>query len=159
VGALRALAEREGIASAVDFAGWVAHRELQDRLRRSHVFGFPSIRDFGGGAVLEAMALGLVPVVIDYGGPGELVSPGTGFAVPLGRRDEIVHGMRAVLERLVADPSLVQAMSRRARARVRRSFTWAVKAAQVVEVYRFALGRREKPDFGMPYRDPEEDAP
>jgi alpha-maltose-1-phosphate synthase len=154
--ALRALAEREGIAPAVRFPGWVAHRQLQDRLRQSHVFGFPSIRDFGGGAVLEAMALGLVPVVVDYGGPGELVSPGSGFAVPMGRRDEIVLGLRRVLERLVADPALVRLLGRRARARVRRSFTWPVKAAQVVEVYRFALGRRERPDFGMPYPDPDE---
>jgi glycosyltransferase involved in cell wall biosynthesis len=156
--ALRALAEREGISPTVSFAGWVAHRQLQDRLRRCHVFAFPSIRDFGGGAVLEAMALGLVPIVVDYGGPGELVSPGTGFAVPLGRRDEIVLGLRRVLERLVADPSLIRGLGRQARARVRRSFTWSVKAAQAVEVYRFVLGRRERPDFGMPYPDPVESA-
>src|SRR5262249_44722262 len=131
-------------------------RRLEGRLRKSHVFGFPSIRDFGGGAVLEAMAVGLVPVVLDYGGPGELVSPGTGFAVRLGPRDEIVRELRLVLERLAADPSLVRRLGRRARERVRRSFTWPVKASQVVEVYRFALGRREKPDFGMPYPDPVE---
>jgi len=156
--ALRALAEREKIGAAVNFAGWVDHRQLADRLRRCHVFGFPSIRDFGGGAVLEGMALGLVPVVLDYGGPGELVSPGTGFAVRLGRRDDIVRDLRQVLERLVEDPSLVRVLGRRARARVRHSFTWPVKASQVVEVYRFALGRRERPDFGMPYPDPVESA-
>jgi len=152
--ALRALAEREGIAGAVDFAGWVEHRELKTRMARGHVFGFPSIREFGGGVVLEAMALGLVPIVLDYGGPGELVSPATGFALPMGSRDEVVARIRAVLASLAADPSRIRPMGERARVRVLRNFTWPVKAAQVREVYRWVLGRRDKPEFGVPLPDP-----
>jgi glycosyltransferase involved in cell wall biosynthesis len=152
--ALRALVEREGIASAVSFAGWIDHRELKTRMGKSHVFGFPSVREFGGAVVLEAMALGLVPIVMDYGGPGELVSEGTGFALRMGPRDEVVRELRATLERLVADPSVIADMGARARERVLRSFTWPVKARQVVEVYRWVLGQRGKPDFGMPLPDP-----
>jgi glycosyltransferase involved in cell wall biosynthesis len=100
------------------------------------------------------MALGLVPVVVDYGGPGEHVSPASGFAVPLGRRDEIVARLRAVLEALVRDPSVLGPMGRAARERVRRHFTWQAKAEQVLEVYRWVTGRRaDKPDFGLPLRD------
>ncbi len=32
-------------------------------------------------------------------------------------------------------------------------FTWQAKARQVSEVYEWVLGRREKPDFGMPFLD------
>jgi alpha-maltose-1-phosphate synthase len=150
---LRALAEREQMTDAVTFPGWVDHREIQARMARSHVFALPSVREFGGGVVLEAMALGLVPIVLDYGGPGELVSPATGFALPMGSREHVVQQLRSTLERLVADPSVVPPMGERARERVLRSFTWAVKAGQVVEVYRWVLGQREKPDFGMPLPD------
>lgn len=153
---LAATAGRAQIASAVRFTGWIEHRQVREKLQCAHVFAFPSIRDFGGAAVLEAMALGLVPIVLDHGGPAELVSPQTGFVVPMGRRGEIVLALRRVLERLISEPSLIPTMGARAHARVRRSFTWAVKAAQVLEVYRFALGRRERPDFGMPYPDPPE---
>ncbi|MGD0675885.1 MAG: glycosyltransferase family 4 protein [Polyangiaceae bacterium] len=150
---LRALAAKEGLPDSI-FAGWVEHTQLQDRLIRSDVFGFPSVREFGGGVVLEAMALGLVPVVVDYGGPSELVSPGTGIKLPLGTRDVIIRNLRAALERIVSDPSGLRAMGQRARERVFRSFTWDAKADQVFQVYKWVLGGAKKPDFGMPFSDP-----
>jgi glycosyltransferase involved in cell wall biosynthesis len=149
---LRALAEREGLPESI-FAGWVRHGELKDRLTQSHVFAFPSVREFGGAVVVEAMALGLVPIVMDYGGPGELVSPATGYALPMGGREQIIQRLRAVLERLADDPSAIRPMGRRARQRALGQFTWNAKAAQTLEVYRWVLGRRNKPDFGMPLPD------
>ncbi|XXF78077.1 glycosyltransferase [Myxococcaceae bacterium GXIMD 01537] len=150
---LRAQVAREGLGEGVQFAGWVKHQHLQERLARNHVFGFPSIREFGGAVVAEAMALGLVPIVMDYGGPGEIVSPATGFAVPMGPREQIVAGVREVLERLVADPSVIGPMGERARARILKSFTWEAKALQVLEVYRWVLRERGQPDWGMPLAD------
>lgn len=150
---LRAQVVREGLTDGVHFAGWVKHQFLQDELVKHHVFGFPSIREFGGAVVTEAMALGLVPIVMDYGGPGEIVSPATGFAVPMGSRERIVSGVREVLEKLVADPSVIRPMGERARARIFQYFTWEAKARQVLEVYRWALGERGQPDWGMPLPD------
>ncbi len=160
-GRLDAIIEREGIAHAVDRPGWVPHAQLKDRLGRAHVFGFPSVREFGGAVVLEAMALGLVPVVMDYGGPGELVTPRTGVALPMGPRAEIVERLRAALRDLAERPGDVAAMGERARRRVFHHFTWDAKARQVLEVYRWVLGERAtKPDFGMPLPDlePQESA-
>jgi alpha-maltose-1-phosphate synthase len=155
--ALRALVARERVGGAVRFNGWVAHRDLQKRLLEFHVLAFPSVREFGGAVVLEAMALGLVPIVMDYGGPGELVSATTGFALPMAGRQEIIVTLRHLLEQLAVNPSSIPAMGLRARARARRSFTWDAKAAQVLEVYRWVLRRRERPDFGMPLPDLGED--
>lgn len=138
------------IDAGVRLTGWVEHRRLQDRLLAADVFGFPSVREFGGGVLLEAMALGLVPIVVDYGGPGELVTDATGFRIPLGRREQIVERFRAILERLLDDPTPLRAMGRRARQRVLDHFTWEAKARQVREVYRWVLGERpDRPDFGL----------
>jgi alpha-maltose-1-phosphate synthase len=150
---LRALVAEHGLGQSVHLEGWVPHAELAPRLLQSDVFGFPSVREFGGGVVLEAMALGLVPVVVDYGGPSELVNDATGYRIPIGSRAEIVERLRAVLARLSDDPAPLRAMGERARARVLRHFTWREKAKQSVSVYRWVRGEGPRPDFGMPVSD------
>lgn len=146
--------QRESIAAGVSMTGWIHdQRAIAPRLAQSDVFAFPSFRDFGGGAVLEAMALGLAPVVIDYGGPSELVSDSTGFRIPLGPRTSIVEGFRNVLDDLSDRPELAQTIGRKARARAERLYTWDVKARQMTEIYEWVQGSGARPDFGMPFPD------
>lgn len=133
--ALRAQARDLGIDGAVAFHGNLPHEEVQTVAARANLFTFPSIREFGGGVVVEAMALGVVPVVVDYAGPGELVTENTGFRIPIGPRGAIVTGMRAVLERIVADPSALPGLARAAQARALKDFTWDAKARQIARVY------------------------
>ena len=150
---LRAQIEKLGVTAQVRLEGWVPHAELAPRLLESDVFGFPSVREFGGGVVLEAMALGLMPVVVNYGGPGELVTDATGYRIPIGSRAEIIQRLRAVFSSLVRTPEAIRTIGDRARARVLTHFTWKHKAQQPLAVYRWVRGEAERPDFGMPIRD------
>lgn len=131
VGQARQLGAERGLT----FHGWKDHREVQDIMAGCHVLSFPSIREFGGGVVLEAMALGVVPLIVDYAGPGELVVSGTGLKVPCGTREQIVAGFADALARLADDPSGLPGMAQAARDRVQSHFTWARKARQIAEVY------------------------
>lgn len=148
---LERLVAELGIADQVEFPGWVAHGQLAPRLRRAQIFGFPSVREFGGGVVLEAMALGLVPVVLDYAGPAELVPPGAGVVLPMGPRADIIAGLGRTLARFDAAPGLLTEMAQRAEEHVFTHFTWAAKARQTLEVYDWVTGgRAEKPGWGVP---------
>lgn len=140
---LKDLSKKLEITDGVKLDGWVDHEKLQERVVQSDIFGFPSIREFGGAVVLEAMALGLVPIIADYAGPSELVTRETGYRVPMGRREEIVERMREVLTELTKSPETIRPMGARARERVMSVFTWEAKARQVYEVYEWVLGKRE----------------
>lgn len=145
---LRSLVEKHRIPAGVTLHGWIAHQELQSRMRLSQLFLFPSVREFGGGVVLEAMSLGIVPVVVDYAGPGELVTSDVGYKIPLGTRAEIIERLRSLIGDISRQPAELQAKSTAARRRVQALFTWEAKARQVTEVYQWALGRRSgKPSF------------
>ena len=142
------------ISSGARLRGWVDHARVPTEMIESDVLAFPSIREFGGGVALEAMTLGVVPVVVNYGGPGELVTEKTGFLVEPGSREQIIHRFRQVLESICNDPSQVDRRTEPAVDRIERLFTWDRKAAQVEKVYDWVVGRRaSKPDFGLPLPD------
>jgi len=143
-----------GLAEQVHFTGKISHFEVGALLAQADIMPFPSVHEFGGAVVLEAMAKGVVPIVVDYGGPGELISPATGFGLALGTREQIVAALRQTLEHLVEEPAQLAAMSTAAVARAHARFAWPAKARQTLEVYRWVLGRRtDKPDWGLPYTD------
>jgi glycosyltransferase involved in cell wall biosynthesis len=136
---LRGVVEREGLEKAVRFRGWVEHQQVQHELAEMDVLTFPSIREFGGAVVLEAMAVGVVPVIVDYGGPAELVTTETGWTIPMGSRAQIVENLRGKLAELCNDPARIDAKSQAAREHVFSQFTWQAKAGQVLDVYRGLL--------------------
>jgi hypothetical protein len=77
-------------------------------------------------------------------------------------RAQIVSDLRALLSQLAADPSCLVEIGHAAQSHVRRYYTWEAKAAQILEVYHWLLGRRHsKPCWGMPmgFATPAEAAP
>lgn len=135
MGQLTALAEALDCGDGLKFHHWIPHEQVQSILGRSHLLAFPSIREFGGGVVLEAMALGVVPLVVDYAGPGELVTAETGLKVPCGTRQQIIDGFRRALTDLADDPAQLKTKATAAKARVQSHFLWSRKAEQVRAVY------------------------
>ncbi len=140
--ALREQAARLKIDHGVTFHGNLPHEQVQEVMVRANLLTFPSIREFGGGVVLEAMALGVVPMVVDYAGPGELVSDSVGYPLALGDRDQIIARFRAALTALVDDPSELPGKARTARQQALSDYTWDAKARRIVGLYRDLLQRR-----------------
>ncbi len=139
---LEQLAARSGNPAAIRFTGAIPHAEVQQYFAASDLFVFPSIREFGGAVVLEAMAMGAVPIVVNYGGPSELVTDATGFRVEIGPRAQIVQAIRDVIEAVAAHPSSLLPKIATGRRWVDSHFTWDAKARQVVDIYHKLLDHR-----------------
>jgi glycosyltransferase involved in cell wall biosynthesis len=152
-GELERSAAALGLGAGVRFSGWVPHHQVQDRMVDSDLFVSPSIREFGGAVALEAMAVGLMPIVVAYGGPAELVTPATGHRIPIGSRGEIVARLREALEHYLAAPGEIERKAQAGWRRAHEQFTWDAKAERVLEVYRAVLGGGALPRFEMPTPD------
>jgi phosphatidyl-myo-inositol dimannoside synthase len=138
---------RKGLWNSIRFAGWVGQKDLAATLAGYHVLALPSIREFGGGVVLEAMSMGLVPMVANYGGPPELIDDQSGIVVDFHNRETLIAGFIQAFERLEGNPGLVELLSGGTFRRVRERYSWQAKADQMCEIYNWILHRGPKPTF------------
>ena len=147
---LEQLARSLGIEKVVSFCGWVTHSEALRRLRSGDVLVFPSVRDFGAGVVFEALATGAVPVVADFGGPGDIIYPGVGYKVPLTNESEFVSQMEAILTELASNRQLLSRLREQGMSYARECLTWDAKAQSTTRVLNWAVRRGPKPDLPPP---------
>ncbi len=147
---LEQLAKSLGVESNVFFSGWVSHAEVLRRLRSADVMVFPSVRDFGAGVVFEALACGAVPVVADFGGPGDIVNPSVGYKVPLTNECNFVAQMEKILAELAHNADLRERLRRQGMAYARERLTWDAKAQDTTKVLQWVVRRGPKPDLPPP---------
>ena len=132
---LESMVRRLDIEQSVRFEGWLPHVEIQNRLRLCDALILPSIREFGGAVVVEAMALGVAPIVADYGGPSELVTDTTGIRVGFSDRQSLVTGIKRAIANVIRFPEQLDRLGAAAQANAQHKFTWDAKARQVLAVY------------------------
>ncbi len=147
---LEQLTKSLGIEKAVSFCGWLSHPEVLRRLRSADVFVFPSLRDNGAGVVFEALGSGAVPVVVDFGGPGDIVHPEVGYKVALTTENDIVAQIEKILTELAGDRDRLEQLRRQGMAYVRECLTWDAKAERTTRVLNWVSGRASKPDLPPP---------
>ena len=63
--------------------------------------------------MFEALAVGVVPLVADFGGPGDIVHPGVGFKVTLTNESDVVSQMEEVLTKLTHNRALLDRLRER----------------------------------------------
>jgi glycosyltransferase involved in cell wall biosynthesis len=149
-GNLEQLVKSLEIENAVSFCGWVGHDEVLRRLRSADAMVFPSVRDFGAGVVFEALATGAVPVVADFGGPGDIVHPAVGFKVPLTNESDFVAQMEKILTELAHDRGRLERLRQQGMAYARERLTWDAKAQATSRVLRWVAQQGPKPDLPPP---------
>lgn len=135
---LRAQAERNGIASRVDFRGPVSGAAKDKLLRTSTALVLPSLSENFGNVVLEAMAVEM-PVIVtpEVGLAPEVDSAHAGIVT-----SNAPDALAAAIRRMLGDSDVRTAMGRRGRELVQSRFTWDRVAAKMEQQYmRLAAAR------------------
>ena len=138
------------ISNSVCFCGWINHAEVLTRLRSADVFVFPSLRDNGAGVVFEALAAGAVPLVVDFGGPGDIVNPDVGYKVPLTNENDIILQMEKILENLADNRDLLDLLRKEGVNYARECLTWNAKAQSTTRILNWVVRRAPKPNLPPP---------
>lgn len=140
---LESMISEARLQGCVELVGWKTQSEIADLMRSADVFAFPSIRELGAGVVVEAMAAGLPCIVVDYGGPGGLVSGATGMKVALGEKPSLVRAFGEAMQTFADSPTLRLELGKAASARAHLVYSWDAKARKVLQIYEWLLGHRQ----------------
>jgi glycosyltransferase involved in cell wall biosynthesis len=132
----KGLAKDLGVEDRVRFLDWYENRDDLIASFQSYCgIILPSIEDANGIVVQEAMAVGLVPVCLDWGGPQLLIDDGiSGYLVSPDKLDEIPTRMARCLNLLAEDLNLATKMSANAKARA-SGWKWPQLASDWVRCY------------------------
>ena len=115
----------------VIFTDFLSVAEQRALYAIARVFAFPSISETLPLVILEAQAAGLPTVAFATGGIGFELEEEAGFAVPLND----FEAFEAAVVRLMEDDALHGRMSKAARERQRKFFSWDFLADKTLSVY------------------------
>jgi glycosyltransferase involved in cell wall biosynthesis len=132
----RSIAGSLGVAAFVRFHGHVPHDEVGSHYSAADVFLFPSYREAGGIAVVEAMSYGLPSIVCARGGPATTVDDASGIRVPAIDPQQYPRALAQAMGRFAADPYLRARMGAAARARIESTYLWDRRIAWMESLYR-----------------------
>jgi glycosyltransferase involved in cell wall biosynthesis len=125
-----------GLGDRVRFLGWyTAQEDLFKTFTDYRGVVLPSFEDANGIVIQEAMALGLPPVCLDWGGPSLLIEHRrTGFLVEPKSLDQITTDLAQFMDLLAADGDLAEEMSQAGRAAAKR-WRWSMLAGSWLAAY------------------------
>jgi len=138
------------IGDRVVLHGWKSRTEAAALIRKCDVFVMPSLRECGGTAILEAMALGLPVVCTNWAGPSSYVNETCGILVDPLSKEEFVEGLARAMLQLAGSPALRNSMGAAGIQRVKSCyFDWNSKADRVLEILAEVTAKKCRPAIGQ----------
>ncbi|MGB6295060.1 MAG: glycosyltransferase family 4 protein [Rivularia sp. (in: cyanobacteria)] len=134
-----------GLENNVNFHGWMKREQASKFLCECDVFVMPSLREAGGNAVLEAMALGLPVIATKWAGPANTLHPDCGIWVEPASIEAFVNGFSEAMIKLADSPELRRQMGQAGPKRVRTNyFDWDSKVDRIIEIFHETLNPQPK---------------
>lgn len=124
---LRALAQKLGVQDKVRCLGVLSRDEAIQILQKSHLFLFPSLKEGGSWALMEAMVIGLPIICIDTSGMHVITDDECAIRIPPINFEDSVRRMADGIVRLAESPGLRREMGDAARTRIEGNFMWCQK--------------------------------
>jgi glycosyltransferase involved in cell wall biosynthesis len=125
----------EDIGYAIRMHGRIPLERCIDLMQRADVYVMPSLRECGGLALLEAMAIGLPIVACNWMGPAEYLDATCAILVAPASEQALVDGFTTAMRKLAASAELRRALGEGARKRVHSGyFGWGKKTSRVLEI-------------------------
>jgi alpha-maltose-1-phosphate synthase len=129
-----ALAARH-LGERVRFLGNCSIDEVGRQLQQCHALCLPSVRESGGAVILEAMAAARPAIVVDYGGPSEVVDETVGRAIPALGSEAVIQGFQQAVLELAEAPDVWEQKGLNGRRKAESEYSWEAKIEHTHGLY------------------------
>ncbi|MEO0229292.1 MAG: glycosyltransferase [candidate division WOR-3 bacterium] len=133
------IAKKLGIYEKIKFLGEVPRYRVFEFLKKADFFLLLSFKEGGAWALIEAMACGVIPVVVDAGGLSDIVEESCGIKLYSLDPNELIKGLVNKIGSVLQNPILMQSMRARAVEKVTNDLTWEKRLDLILEVLRDVL--------------------
>ncbi len=131
---LRQLVFEHQLEGMVKMVSFVPRAEVLEYLEQSDIYLFASLREACNLSLLEAMAVGLPVICLNWSGVALSTDDNCAIRLPVTSPEQMPGDMAAAIEKLVADAELRRRMGEAGRQRIREVFNWDAKGSFMEEL-------------------------
>lgn len=128
-------AQALGLADDVVFHGNLPLAEIAPLIAQAHALCLPSVRESGGAVILEAAAIGRPAIVVNFGGPADLVTAETGAVVSAEGPEQTIAELEQALLSIIESPDVWKQKGEAARRHVEANLSWDAKIDTALRDY------------------------
>lgn len=125
--AIEAEAKLNGWADRVHIIAEKPRQEVLQLVEEADIFLFPSLREGGSWSLMEAMAIGLPVICLDWAGMAITTDDNCAIRLPVTNPKQMPKDMADAIIRLVENPELRKQLGEAGRRRIREVFNWEAK--------------------------------
>lgn len=137
---IEAEAKQYGRECDVKIIAEMPRQEVLHLLEQSDIFLFPSLREGGSWSLMEAMAIGLPVICLDWAGMAITVDDTCSILLPVTNPEQMPKDMANAIIKLVKSPELRERLGVAGRKRIKEVFNWEAKGIFMESLFN-ELGR------------------
>lgn len=122
-------AQNIGENKFVEIISEMPRQDVLKIVEKSDIFLFPSLREGGSWSLMEAMAIGLPVICLDWAGMAITTNDSCAIRLPVTDPDQMPKDMAAAIIKLIENPELRKQMGEAGRKRIKEVFNWDAKGA------------------------------
>ena len=117
----------EGVGQQVSIIPYLPREEALAMIEHSDIFIFPSLKEGGTWALMEAMAIGLPVVCLDWAGMAVETTSDTAIQIPVSNPRKMEKDFGHAISLLINSQQLRKQIGQAARKRIKEVFNWNAK--------------------------------
>lgn len=120
-------AQKNGWGDYVKVIAEMPRQDVLELVEQSDIFLFPSLREGGSWSLMEAMAIGLPVICLDWAGMAITVDDTCAIRLPVTNPKQMPKDMANAIIKLIENPELREQMGEAGRKRIKDVFNWEAK--------------------------------